>query len=337
MKANPQLEDGYTRIAHELLEALLAAPLTGQEFRIVWAVVRKTYGWGKPMDRISMGQFEKLTGIPRNGCHRVMKGLVEKNIIIKDGSFWRPTYGMQKNYKKWKIQTTPQEEGTPQERGKVPPRRGVKVPPCRGDTIEKKETGQKIVDDPCVEVLNYLKEVTKSRLDTKAKTNIKCTLRLLSRGYTVEDIKLVIDHQREPDGGNRHITPQDHFKPKYFEGYLQKAKQWASDVEAVGKHGEGARWVLRHLNETCGRSFRESPANLEPITNWLTKGHNQNDLKMVIDHKWREWGEKEEMVKFVRPATLFGPKFPTYLEEAVEAESRPAEELEYMADGAGRT
>ena len=94
---------------------------------------------------------------------------------------------------------------------------------------------------------------------------------------------------------------------------------------------------MRHLNETCGRAFRESPANLDFIAGWLSKGYDHDDLKMVIDHKWREWGEKEEMEKYVRPATLFGSKFPTYLEEALEADARPEEELEFMADGAGRT
>jgi uncharacterized phage protein (TIGR02220 family) len=100
---------------------------------------------------------------------------------------------------------------------------------------------------------------------------------------------------------------------------------------------EGAKAVLAYLNERCGRSFRDTAANIDAIAGWLSKGHDQDDIKMVIDHKWREWREKEDMVKFVRPATLFGPKFPTYLEEALEAESRPEEPLVYMADGAGRT
>ena len=100
---------------------------------------------------------------------------------------------------------------------------------------------------------------------------------------------------------------------------------------------EGAKAVLAYLNERCGRSFRDTAANIDAIAGWLSKGHDQDDLKMVIDHKWREWGGKEEMQKFLRPSTLFGSKFPGYLEEALEAESRPEEPLEYMADGAGRT
>ena len=42
----PQLENGYTRIADELLEALSAARLGGGHFRVVFAVMRLTYGYG---------------------------------------------------------------------------------------------------------------------------------------------------------------------------------------------------------------------------------------------------------------------------------------------------
>jgi len=148
MKANPQLENGFTRIADELLEALISTKLSGEESRIVWAVIRKTYGFGKKMDRISMGQFEKMVGIPNKRCHRRMKELVKKNIIVKSGTFKKPTYGIQKNYLLWNLDATsptggtPQEEGTPQEGGRVPPRRGVKVPPRRGDTINSINTKQ---------------------------------------------------------------------------------------------------------------------------------------------------------------------------------------------------
>jgi uncharacterized phage protein (TIGR02220 family) len=108
-------------------------------------------------------------------------------------------------------------------------------------------------------------------------------------------------------------------------------------AEIKPKDTAAAKAVIEYLNKTCGRSFRDNAANIDAIAGWLSKGHDQDDIKMVIDHKWREWREKEDMVKFVRPATLFGPKFPTYLEEALEAESRPEEPLVYMADGAGRT
>lgn len=117
----------------------------------------------------------------------------------------------------------------------------------------------------------------------------------------------------------------------------QEGKKERKDIYSGSEVIKGAKTILAYLNETCGRSFRERPANLEPITNWLSKGYDEELLRKVIDHKRREWGEKEEMEKYLRPATLFGPKFPGYLEKALEAEARPEEKLEYMAYGAGRT
>jgi len=40
--ANPQIEDGYTRIANEILENLIAFDLSGQEVRVALFVIRKT-------------------------------------------------------------------------------------------------------------------------------------------------------------------------------------------------------------------------------------------------------------------------------------------------------
>lgn len=47
------IDDGYTRIANELLEAVMAADLTARQLKVVLAVIRKTYGFGKKFDRIT--------------------------------------------------------------------------------------------------------------------------------------------------------------------------------------------------------------------------------------------------------------------------------------------
>ncbi|WP_084288457.1 replication protein [Desulfovermiculus halophilus] len=57
--ASPQCENGYTRLANELLEALARTRLAGQEYQAVLAIVRKTYGFGKKSDKISYGQLSK--------------------------------------------------------------------------------------------------------------------------------------------------------------------------------------------------------------------------------------------------------------------------------------
>lgn len=79
--ASPQLENGYTRIANEILDALISAKFPGQELRLILAVIRKTYGFGKKEDRISFGQLSQLTGIPRREVIRLFHSLVGKNTL----------------------------------------------------------------------------------------------------------------------------------------------------------------------------------------------------------------------------------------------------------------
>ncbi|KAL8195940.1 UNVERIFIED_CONTAM: hypothetical protein K2H54_000268 [Gekko kuhli] len=58
------LDDGYTRIANELYEALIGADLTKHQLKVVLAVLRKTYGFNQTHDRISNGQLAEMTGLP---------------------------------------------------------------------------------------------------------------------------------------------------------------------------------------------------------------------------------------------------------------------------------
>ena len=63
--ANPQLENGYTRIANEIIEALARAMPGFTQGQIIWAVLRKTYGWNKKSDQISISQLCEMTGKSR--------------------------------------------------------------------------------------------------------------------------------------------------------------------------------------------------------------------------------------------------------------------------------
>lgn len=81
--ANPQIEDGYTRIANELFEAICQADFNGGQTKAILAIVRYTYGWNKTEDQISHKQIQELTGIKsRTHLMRILKEL-EKSRVIK--------------------------------------------------------------------------------------------------------------------------------------------------------------------------------------------------------------------------------------------------------------
>jgi phage replication O-like protein O len=99
--ASPQLENGATKIANEILEILAKYPLSSYEFRVLLFIFRKTYGWHKLSDWICLDQFVKGTGIKDTHICRTIKLLVDQNIITKRGNRSNPEYGFQKNYDKW--------------------------------------------------------------------------------------------------------------------------------------------------------------------------------------------------------------------------------------------
>ncbi len=58
-------DDGYTRIANELLEAVMLAGLTQHQLLVFLAVMRKTYGFNKKLDWVSNEQLSGLNGYYR--------------------------------------------------------------------------------------------------------------------------------------------------------------------------------------------------------------------------------------------------------------------------------
>jgi len=104
--ADPQIENGYTRLANELLEAIIAAPFSGQELRIVFAVARRTYGWNKIEDYISLSQFKEATGMTPIRCSQVVNRLAEIKVITvidRCGPRGTKKYRLNKNYDEWTL------------------------------------------------------------------------------------------------------------------------------------------------------------------------------------------------------------------------------------------
>lgn len=136
--ASPQVEDGYTRFANELLEALIELRIPGQELRIVLAIARKTYGWGKKSDTISYGQLSKMTGVPRARVIEHVKNLVSKKILGSHNNGTRQplTIWINKNFEGW--EPSPKKETSPKHETKPSPNNGNKPSPNNG-THKRKE------------------------------------------------------------------------------------------------------------------------------------------------------------------------------------------------------
>jgi phage replication O-like protein O len=76
-----QLEDGYTRIANEILEKIITYDLSGQELRLIIFIFRKTYGFSKCEDFLSLSQMMEATGLSKTRCSQVINKLQLRNSV----------------------------------------------------------------------------------------------------------------------------------------------------------------------------------------------------------------------------------------------------------------
>ncbi len=102
--ANPSVKNGHIDIASELAERFAHASLSGQEWRIIWVVLRKTWGWKdgdrkKDFDYISLSQFEEGTGMKHTNVVETLRKLVVKRLLLRKGN----GYGMNQNYDEWVV------------------------------------------------------------------------------------------------------------------------------------------------------------------------------------------------------------------------------------------
>lgn len=104
--ANPQRENGHIDIANELAEAFCQYFPGAGEGQILWVILRKTYGWHKKEDAISISQFQTSTGLSRRAVIYALKNLESKNmIIVKRGSHGNVNViSFQKDYEEWLVQ-----------------------------------------------------------------------------------------------------------------------------------------------------------------------------------------------------------------------------------------
>lgn len=104
--ANPQKENGYTAIANEILEKVINLPLLGSEFQMLFFIIRKTYGFHKKEDIISLTQFEKGTGLSRPTVVKTIKNLVIRKMVVKGALLGNKiSFSFNKDYDKWVVNT----------------------------------------------------------------------------------------------------------------------------------------------------------------------------------------------------------------------------------------
>jgi phage replication O-like protein O len=100
---NPQTEDGYTRIANELLEAIIRFDFSKRELNVLLLIIRKTYGFGKKVDDMTLTQIANATGINLANVSRCVADLANMNVLLKQQGRYGFILGINKDYGQWKV------------------------------------------------------------------------------------------------------------------------------------------------------------------------------------------------------------------------------------------
>src|SRR5690625_5575666 len=102
--AKPQIENGYTKIANEILEVVQHFKFTVNEMKLIMCIWRFTYGFQRKEHEMSLSFFEQHTGLTRGRVNKSLKDLKENNVIFvqKGNAKKSNSYSFNKNYDEWK-------------------------------------------------------------------------------------------------------------------------------------------------------------------------------------------------------------------------------------------
>lgn len=95
-----------------------------------------------------------------------------------------------------------------------------------------------------------------------------------------------------------------------------QSKELTSINSSANAEPDLCKDVIDYLNEKLGAKYKPNSAiNKRLIDARAKEGYSLDDFKRVIDNKYATWAFDPKMRKYLRPQTLFGTKFESYLNE----------------------
>lgn len=94
--------------------------------------------------------------------------------------------------------------------------------------------------------------------------------------------------------------------------------------------------IIEYLNKRTGKNYRASSQKTRCLIKArFNEKYTVDDFKKVIDNKCLEWLRDEKMSRYLRPETLFGTKFESYLNQDNKNNQVPNGWAGYYKDNGG--
>lgn len=96
--------------------------------------------------------------------------------------------------------------------------------------------------------------------------------------------------------------------------------------------GDFCQTVITILNSLCGSKYPVSKEYCALINARKVDGYSLEDFKSVISFRQATWSNDPKMRQWLRPETLFGPKFYSYLEQSKNPVNTKSGKNPYLAE-----
>lgn len=121
--------------------------------------------------------------------------------------------------------------------------------------------------------------------------------------------------------------------------YEEKTSKQKSEKQKQKEeeHNKTIERVIDYFNRKTGSRISNSTKSIRDLIKArLNEKAKPEDFKAVIDNKFEEWNDDPTTRVWIRPSTLFGPKFQEYLPKELEGNGGLKEvfnELEQINEG----
>lgn len=184
------------------------------------------------------------------------------------------------------------------------PKKIMRMAGCSGDDMRVLKTKQFVLDfETGILVIKHWRVHNYIRSDRYTETEYKAEKSMLVEVDNKYEFKNVIPDVT-PNGSTGKVR-------------LGKVRLDINNVEKLDNIPY--KEIVEYLNQNTGKHFKHTTnATQRSIKARFKEGFNLNDFKKVIDIKVSKWLNDDKMAEFLRPQTIFGTKFESYLNEEVQ-------------------
>ncbi|MDE9495718.1 replication protein [Xenorhabdus bovienii] len=280
--------------------------ITDRQYRIMDAIIDKTFGWHKRFDRITNTQIAAMISLHHTHVSTEINKLLQRKILVKQGNM----IGINIETSEWIMEVSQNSKPLAKSANKRLAKTAKEDKPNQLNTKDTiKDNKEKIPLTPtgeenlALEILDYFNQLTRSRFQS-TDPFLKALSTVKSKGqcYTADEIKLVIEWAVTQWKYGEKLKPENLCRMSRFDGYLSDAIKWKEKIDRNPVDCPHSELIALWNSKISARSVevqewtqrRPAYRNLESVWNGKTnKG------------KWREVQHMATCFDLISQSSLF--------------------------------